>query len=300
MNVMRLSLRGRGLGERIAGPASRIAERAGKRRYLPLDYPPTAENRPRWGYGRPEHTLLAASLASHEDAYRASLETIRAYEEDLRAIPAESPDPTEPSWLNIWLPELDAAAIYAFLRAREPARYVEIGSGNSTLFAARARRDGDLDFRLISIDPEPRLDVDGLCDDAVRTPFEQADRTLLEELDTGDVIFLDGSHRTFMNSDATVFFLEVLPRLPSGVLVGVHDIFWPRDYPPEYEVRYYSEQYLLAAYLLGGSARVRPVLAANYIASRGELYGLVASLWAAPSLTGLRSEMNSSFWMALE
>jgi hypothetical protein len=57
-----------------------------------------------------------------------------------------------------------------------------------------------------------------------------------------------------MNCDATVFFLEVLPRLPTGVLVGVDDVFLPWDYPPTWIRRIYGEQYLLASYLLGGAS----------------------------------------------
>lgn len=57
---------------------------------------------------------------------------------------------------------------------------------------------------------------------------------LAEQADSyRDVVFLDGSHRVFMNNDASVFFLDGLPRLPPGVLVGVHDIFLPEDYGPD-------------------------------------------------------------------
>jgi hypothetical protein len=295
------SLRDRGLRQWIAAPAARIAARASKRTYLPLDYPPSAANRPRWGYGAPEHAALAAIVGTEEDAYRASLDVIRALGPQLQAIPAITADAAEPRWQTEgWLPELDAAAIYAFLRERDPAHYVEVGSGNSTRFAARARRDGGLRFKLTSIDPHPRAEIDALCDEVVRTSFETADTTLFDRLEAGDVVFFDGSHRSFMNSDATVFLLEVLPRLPAGVLVGVHDVFLPRDYPPEYAARYYSEQYLLAAYLLGGGERLRLTLASNYVATRPELYGIVAQIWSDPALTGLRPEMNSSFWFELD
>ncbi len=78
------------------------------------------------------------------------------------------------------------------------------------------------------------------------------DLALFRELQAGDVLFIDSSHRCFMNSDVTVLFLEVLPNLPPGVLVQVHDIFIPYDYPREWVERYYAEQYLLSCYLLLG------------------------------------------------
>ena len=63
-------------------------------------------------------------------------------------------------------------------------------------------------------------------------------------------MFVDNSHRSFMKLDVTVFFTEILPRLQPGVLVGIHDIFLPDDYPAHWDVRYYSEQYLLWRVLL--------------------------------------------------
>ena len=71
-----------------------------------------------------------------------------------------------------------------------------------------------------------------------------------------------------MNSDATVFFLEILPRLPGGVLVGIHDVFLPYDYPRDYADRYYSEQYLLAAHLIAGNPALEPVLPGLTVRSR--------------------------------
>jgi len=57
---------------------------------------------------------------------------------------------------------------------------------------------------------------------------------------------VDNSHRCFQNSDVTVVFLDVLPRLRSGVIIYIDDVYLPYDYPPEWSMRYYSEQYLLA------------------------------------------------------
>jgi len=87
------------------------------------------------------------------------------------------------------------------------------------------------------------------------------------------MLFIDGSHHCFMNSDATVIFLEILPRLKSNVIVQIHDIFLPYDYPPGWENRYYSEQYLLAAYLLAGTKIFNIILPMQYISKDEELEG---------------------------
>ena len=64
------------------------------------------------------------------------------------------------------------------------------------------------------------------------------------------MLFIDSSHRSFTNSDVTAFYLDILPRLKSGVLIHIHDVFLPYDYPPEWSDRFYNEQYLLACVLL--------------------------------------------------
>ena len=280
------------------GPRRRLSSSLRRRGFRPdahyairLEYPTSASNTPRWN----PHPELDRIIAGGAETYRRSLDTIASYREALQRIEIDARDPGEPSWHNEWLPPLDAGAIYGFIRSRSPALYVEIGSGNSTKFAARARRDGRLGTRIVSIDPEPRAEVDGLCDRLVRLPLEAADLSLFHELADRDVLFFDGSHRAFMNSDATVFFLELLPQLADGVLVGVHDIFLPYDYPREFADRYYSEQYLLAAHLLAGNPLVEPMLPAFWLTRDPELRPLADAL-----LPGLRLEAaGSAFWMRI-
>ena len=282
-----------------AGPRRRLSRWLRARGFKPdahytvrMEYPTSASNSPRWN----PHPELERIIARGDATYRRSLETIASYRDSLLEIEARSQDPHEPAWVNDWLPALDGAAIYAFIRRRAPALYLEIGSGISTRFAARARRDGELDTGIVSIDPEPRADVEALCDRALRVPLELADLSVFDELSDGDVVFLDGSHRTFMNSDATVFFLEVLPRLAGGVLVGVHDVFLPYDYPAELADRHYSEQYLLAAHLLAGNGAIEPVLPAFYASRAPELGSLIDSLWSDRRLDGVEPRGNA-FWL---
>ena len=275
-----------------AGPRARLSAwlRSGgfkpdARYRIALEYPTSASNKPRWD----PHPELERIIAAGDEVYRRSLATIADHREALAEISRESDDVTEPHWLNEWMPPFDGAAIYAFIRSRAPALYVEIGSGMSTRFAARARRDGGLSTRLVSIDPEPRAEVDRLCDEVLRVALEQADLSVFTDLGDGDIVFLDGSHRSFMNSDATVFFLEILPRLPGGVLVGIHDVFLPYDYPRDYADRYYSEQYLLAAHLIAGNPALEPVLPAFYASRHPELGKLIDARWADGSAFWLRT-----------
>jgi predicted O-methyltransferase YrrM len=280
---------------RLGGAALRLAGRLDRRHHISLEYPPTAEYRQRWGHGRPSHPQLTELLASHAGAYRATLEMIAGHRAALLEIPLRSSDPLEPHWLNAWQPGLDAAALYGFVRSREPARYVEVGSGMSTRFAARAVRDGATSTRITSIDPMPRNEIDSICDEIVRAPLESLDPQWFDGLSAGDVLFVDNSHRVFLNSDVTAFFLDVLPRLAHGVLVGVHDVMLPDDYLPEWSDWHFSEQYLLAAWLLGGAARMRPVLAAWYASVHGEAAGILAPLWGDPRMEGVDNR-GFAFW----
>ena len=279
---------GRSVGRRIADRESALGRAAsaisGGGHFILVDYPPTARDEPRYGYGRPAHARLSKILGRGDEAYRDVLGGFATYTDDLLAIPLEQAQPREPHWRNGLLFGLDGVSLYCFIRERSPRRYVEIGSGNSTLFVDRARRDGSIDMEIVSIDPFPRREVDAICDRVVRQPLESADLGIFDGLQAGDVVFLDGSHRVFMNSDATVFFLDVLPELPPGVLVGIHDIHLPDDYRPEHAERHYSEQYLLASYLLCEGSWIRPVLPCWYVSHHPELGELARSLIPQPFL----------------
>jgi hypothetical protein len=261
-----------------------------------IDFPPRP--RARWGQGRPAHEDLRALLDRGRAGYRDRLGEIVAQRERLAAIPVNgSPDTGDPYWVNGFLPGLDAAALYTQVARRAPRRYVEIGSGHSTRFAARAIRDGSLATRIVCYDPAPRASVAGLAHEVHRARLEDLPAgEIAAAVGAGDILFYDGSHRAFENSDVTVFFLEVLPQLPAGVLVQVHDICLPYDYPAGWEDRWYSEQYVLAAWLLGGGAGLRIVLPNAFASQDAELTQLMEPLWTQAPLAGVERH-GSSFWM---
>ena len=176
----------------------------------------------------------------------------------------------------------------------DPATYLEVGSGTSTKFARRAIADHGLRTRVVSIDPNPRAEIDSVCDEVLRTPLEDLDLAVFDTVGPGDIVFVDNSHRVFTNSDATVVFLEVLPRLAPGVLVEIHDIYLPDDYPPDWNDRYYSEQYVLAGYLLGGGQAFTVELPNWFVTTDPELSRILAPLWAA---LGDLEHHGGSFWL---
>jgi hypothetical protein len=268
----------------------------GLRRPIFIDHPVRPE--PRFGYGRAAHPGIAALLERGRAGYLDRCHGFLRHEERLAAIPLRAELNTAvPHWRNGWLPPLDAVALYGILAETNPRRYVEIGSGNSTKFARRACTDHDLRTEIISIDPAPRAHIDAICDRVIRTPLERADLAVFADLEPGDVVFFDGSHRASMGSDVTVFFFELLPQLPPGVLVQIHDILLPNDYPPQWRFRHYNEQYLLAAFLLAGSGQLTVELPNAFIDGDPALREVLTPLWKRLGVT--EQFLPASFWLRI-
>lgn len=213
---------------------------------------------------------ILSIMDANNEGYRSHLREILKMREQLNAIPTTgSPDDLEPYWKNSWFESLDGISLYYFLKKNNPATYMEVGSGNSTKFARKSIQDNGLRTKIVSIDPYPRANIDDLCDEVIRHRCEDVDTKLFSRLKPDDVLLIDNSHRSFQGSDVTVFFTEIQPSLEKGVLFGVHDIFLPYDYPDRWKGRFYNEQYLLLAYLLGGGGGGRIEFPVRYLAKNG-------------------------------
>jgi predicted O-methyltransferase YrrM len=189
----------------------------------------------------------------------------------------------------------DGDALYALLRNARPARVVEIGSGFSTLLIAETLRENG-SGELIVIDPFPGDAVRGLMEPArlVAAPVQEAGLEVFAELGAGDVLFVDSSHVLRMGGDVQHLFLEVFPRLAQEVLVHVHDVFLPRDYPRALVVDkrfFWTEQYLLQAFLAFNGA-FEVVLALAYLHDRHP-----ERLEAAFAANRRDRYLPGSFWM---
>jgi hypothetical protein len=281
----------------VADVAARLATRSHDYlEYVGISHLPQARDDPRWGHGKPPHARLERIIASGADQYAASLTAIAGYGQDLAKVARTDPAPGEPLWVNNWIPGLDGAALYGLTRTLRPPRYLEVGSGVSTTWVHRARRDGSTGTTITSIDPYPRRDVDDICDAVIRQPLELTDLSPFGDLRSGDMLFVDNSHHALENSDVVTVFFDVLPELPRGVLVGIHDILLPDDYHPHWGEYYFSEQYLLGAMLLAGTSWWEPVLASWWASGQPELARLMDPVWCLPELSGLGRRDSTSFW----
>jgi len=148
----------------------------------------------------------------------------------------------------------DALVLYCMVRHSRPRLILEVGSGFSSLLSAQAAlQNGNTE--LICIEPYP--------DDVLTRGFpgltavipkkvQDVELSSFERLDDGDILFIDSSHVVKIGGDVNYLFLEVLPRLRPGVVVHVHDIFLPEEFPKAWIQDlhlFWTEQYLLQAFL---------------------------------------------------
>jgi hypothetical protein len=267
----------------------------GRHEFKLIDYQYTSEVR--YGAGQPAHPELSRLIGAGRGRYAEFLAQLGSSYEFFSQLPLHgSYDESQPFWLNNWFSPLDAMVLSELLRQVDPPQFVEIGSGMSTKFARLAVRNFRLQTKLTSIDPEPRNIIDELCDHVVREPLERCNQAVFEQLESGSILFLDSSHRTFQGSDVTVFFLEILPRIRPGVLVHIHDIYLPEDYPSGHLWRVWNEQYLLATALLFGGNGFDIVFPAWYVERDAELSKQRDALLRRGTLEPL-SMSGTSFWM---
>lgn len=254
---------------------------------------------PDWEYRYPSH-----SIEIDLDAQFAFLER------DLSGFIGEFADRVRDVKFTLWnglYQAGDAETLYALVRFLKPRRILEIGSGNSTVVTAaaceaNAREGVETDF--VAVDPNPQRPVDSLP--GLRR-FEPIDcRTLpfsrFEELQSGDILFIDTEHVVKRGGEVNWLLLEALPLVAPGVWVHFHDIFLPYDYPFWlYWSTFPTEQYLLHALLFESTWRVELALAALFVERRTQLRRLIPSLTeSVPGTPELETWYPSAFWIRRE
>lgn len=233
------------------------------------------------------YPAVEALFAAAEPAFAAVLDAIDGLAEELAALGGPAP---APRWEQDWFPRLDGAAAYALARTAPPGRIVEVGSGHSTRFLARAVAAAGAETRQTCIDPAPRAALLDLPVDWRGELLSEAHLPLFEALEPGDMAVFDSSHLLQPGTDVDLILNAILPALARGVLVHVHDVFLPDGYPADWEWRGYAEQNGLAPWLLSGA--FAPVFASHYAARRmgaGARPGVAGLPWAGAP--------ESSLWM---
>jgi Methyltransferase domain len=234
------------------------------------------------------YPALEALLAASWPTFEQVLTEIDALAPALRRLGGPAP---APRFDQDWFPALDAAVAYAMVCGLRPRRIVEVGSGHSTRFLARAIADRGLATTFLCIDPAPRATLAGLPVRWLETTLQQAPESCFTDLEAGDLLFIDSSHILMPGTDVDWLLNRILPTLARGVSIHVHDVFLPDPYPQAWAWRGYNEQQALAALLPGGGYALR--FASHYVASRRPdrlaegvlaqlsrgLHGPASSLW---------------------
>ena len=156
----------------------------------------------------------------------------------------------------------DAEYWYDLIRLKKPKTIIEIGSGNSTKIALLAidqnkRETKEYQCEHICIEPFEMPWLEKLPITVIREKVENVSYSIFMKLKTDDILFIDSSHIISPQGDVLFEYLELLPTLNNGVIVHVHDIFSPKDYPEKWiidEVKFWNEQYLLEAFLTSNSS----------------------------------------------
>ena len=219
------------------------------------------------------------------------LDAVRKYSISLSRY-CESSDASSYSFANDYFSSPDAEVAYSLIRELRPSRIVEVGSGSSSWLMREAIADGSLRTELVCIDPAPRRSVIGAADRFLEQRVESLEiETIPGLLTSGDFLFIDSSHEVSCGSDVIYLLLSVLPRLGSGVVVHIHDVFLPYEYPREWVVDFgwgWNEQYLVQA-LLEGSDSFEVLWPGHFL----QRSGLVAS----DSFVGPKNQVASSLWL---
>lgn len=182
------------------------------------------------------------------------------FQEEYNQFPKQPADiPYEFHFNNNWFDGTDAIVLHCMIRHLKPKTIIEVGGGFSTRVSAKAcLLNGDTE--LITIEPNPgdllKQGFPGLSK-LVEKKVEEIDFEFFSQLKDGDILFIDTSHVVKIGGDVNFIYLELLPRLAAGVIIHVHDIFFPFDYPRSWVLDaklFWTEQYLLHAFLAFNSA----------------------------------------------
>lgn len=157
---------------------------------------------------------------------------------------------------NSRFPLGDAVGLHTMLRILNPNKLIEVGSGYSSATILDTNEfylDNSMDLTFIEPYPKFLNAVSKKSDNIVLYENKLQDIPVekFEELNEGDILFIDSTHVSKIGSDVNYLFFEILPKLKKGVYIHFHDIFYPFEYPKEwiYKGQIWNELYLLRAFL---------------------------------------------------
>lgn len=152
----------------------------------------------------------------------------------------------------------DAIILHSMIRHLKPKKIIEVGSGFSSAVIMDTNEiffGNSISCTFIEPFPERFLSLIKEKDlnkiTLIQKNLEDVDLNIFSSLSDGDILFIDSSHVSKVNSDVNFIIFKLLPFLNPGVHIHFHDIFYPFEYPKEwiYEGKFWNEAYILRAFL---------------------------------------------------
>jgi hypothetical protein len=280
-------------GKRLLFKTFLMLDRAGlhvmpKHYYTPVpDCTWLENNRPLW-MGRSSLTGIAWDLASQFawlkgicEPYYGEVAGLKAYHSFIGSGPGYG--------------EIESQVLHCFVRRYAPANIVEIGSGVSTMCMIAAaglnQRDGKGAPRITCVEPFPSDNLRGSREVELIPQFcQQVDLSLFGQLSAGDLLFIDSTHAVKVGSDVLRIYLEIIPQLPPGIFLHIHDIYLPYAYPRNvFSMPYWwQETAMLTALLINNpKLSVLACLSALHYDYPEQLQKLLTDYRPAPNNEGL-------------
>lgn len=259
-----------------------------------LDYPVSPS--PLYTPETSPHKDLFKMISAGNEEYKALINDSLQHVDVFKKLEVSTSDDKMPAWQNGFLPAIDTILLYTILEKYKPKKYLEIGSGNSTKVASFCRHQENLNFSITCIDPNPRREIREIADTWINEQIQTVSLDYFRKLEPDDIVFLDGSHVLHPNSDVMWFFMEILPAIPKGVIIHIHDIFLPYDYPQWVCDRFFNEQYIFATCLLN-SDNFKIISPNYYLLTEKISRDVWDELWKIPSLSTIKKH-GRSFWFS--
>jgi hypothetical protein len=206
-----------------------------------------------WRGGKYAQAWKTANIAPSN----AALKKVEHYSKELKHVPLrQAAAQGQFYWSNPMFSPLDAVAYYSLIREVKPCRILEVGSGYSTAVAIMAAQQSPHPPEISCIEPYPSdflLNNERKLSSLIKRKVQDVDPALFESLEPGDILFIDSSHCSHLNSDLNFLLFEAIPRVKAGVYIHFHDIFLPSEYPRQWleEIGImWNEQYLILAFLM--------------------------------------------------
>lgn len=231
--------------------------------YIPFNHyesPYLNENSREYEYYKKEQKNKVKNIQFNEEKQLQFLKSISIIGEDFYRDLSKGDVFTRYILNNGMFDEADAIVYYSFLRKFKPKQIIEIGSGFSTALALDVQEHYIKGLTISCIEPFPdRLLRNIKSGDEVhlqRKYVQEIDLELFDTLEENDILFIDSSHVAKMGGDVPFEYFEILPRLKKGLLIHIHDIFYPFLYPEHWikQGRCYNEAFILRALLMDSNA----------------------------------------------